>query len=74
LDLKLFQAFAMVSLLNDPITSFVFWIRSLVLLQDFAVTHNSDLRHSKYQKELESGELGGQTSPSYTFVTERQAP
>ncbi len=40
-------AFAMVSLLNDPIPSFVFWIRSLVLLQDFAMNHYSDLPHSK---------------------------
>jgi hypothetical protein len=34
LDLKLVQAFAMVFLARDPITSFIFWIRSLDLLRD----------------------------------------
>ncbi len=38
---------AMVSLLKDPITSLIFWIRSLFLLRDFAMTHCSDSPHSK---------------------------
>jgi hypothetical protein len=38
LDLKLVQAFARVSLARDPITSFIFWIRSLNLLRDFDFT------------------------------------
>jgi hypothetical protein len=57
------------SLLKDPITSFIFWIRSSVLMRDFAMTHISDSPHSKKRKELQSGELGGQTSSSYTSAT-----
>jgi hypothetical protein len=41
LDLKVMQAFATVSLARDPITSFIFWIRSLDLVRDFALTLNS---------------------------------
>jgi hypothetical protein len=47
LDLKLVEAFARVSLARDPITSFIFWIRSLDLLRDFALTHNSETPHTK---------------------------
>ncbi len=47
LDLKLMQTFATVSLARDPITSFIFWIRSLDLLRDFALTHNSKTPHAK---------------------------
>ncbi len=37
MDLKLVQAFTRVSLARNPISSFIFWIRSLDLLQDFAL-------------------------------------
>ncbi len=47
LDLKLVQAFARVFLARDPITSFIFWIRSLDFLRDFALTHNSETLHKK---------------------------
>jgi hypothetical protein len=47
LDLKLVQVFARVSLPRDPITSFIFWIRSLVLLRNFAMTYNSKTPHTK---------------------------
>jgi hypothetical protein len=47
LDLKLVQAFARVSLAGNPITSFIFWIRSLVLLQEFALTLYSETPHTK---------------------------
>ncbi len=50
LDLKLVQAFARVSLARDPITSFIFLIRSLDLLRDFALTLNSETPHTKSQK------------------------
>jgi hypothetical protein len=33
---------------EDPSTSFIFWIRSLILLRDFSMTHTSDLPHTKY--------------------------
>jgi hypothetical protein len=42
LDLKLVQAFTMVSLARNPITSFIFWIRSLDMLQAFALTLYSE--------------------------------
>jgi hypothetical protein len=47
LDLKLVQASARVSLPRDPITSFIFWIRSLDLLQDFALTLYSETPQTK---------------------------
>jgi hypothetical protein len=47
LDLKLVQAFARVSLPKDPITSFIFWIRSLDLLRNFEMTYNSKTPHTK---------------------------
>ncbi len=50
LDLKLVQAFTLVSLARDPITSFIFWIRSLDLLRDFALTLNSEMPHKNSQK------------------------
>jgi hypothetical protein len=46
LDLELVQAFARVSLAMDPISSFIFWIRSLNLLWYFALTHNSETPHT----------------------------
>jgi hypothetical protein len=73
MDLKLLQTFATVSLLKDPITSFIFWIRSLVLLRDFAMSHTSDSPHTTERKELLSGELDGQTSSSYTSATYHKA-
>jgi hypothetical protein len=45
--LKLVQAFARVSLPRDPITSFIFWIRSLDLLRNFEMTYNSKTPHTK---------------------------
>jgi hypothetical protein len=59
----------MVFLLKDSITSFIFWIRSSVLLRDFAMIHTLDSPHTKERKELLSGELDGQTSSSYTSAT-----
>ncbi len=50
LDLKLVQAFPRVSRARDPITSIIFWIRSLDLLRDFALTLNSE------SKGLQPGE------------------
>ena len=47
LDLKLLQTFATVSLLKDPITSFIFWIRYSVLLRDFSMSHTLDSPHTK---------------------------
>jgi hypothetical protein len=52
LDLKLVQAFARVSLARDPITSFIFLIRSLDLLRDFALTLNLETPHTKKVKRL----------------------
>ncbi len=46
-DLKLLQAFARVSLARDPTSSFIFWIRSLNLLRNFAMTLNSETPHTK---------------------------
>ncbi len=68
LDLKLVQAFARVSLARDPITSFIFLIRSLDLLRDFALTLNSETPHTKNSKGLQSGELESQTSSTHTSV------
>jgi hypothetical protein len=69
LDLKLVQAFARVSQARDPITSFIFWIRSLDLLRDFALTLNSETPHRyKIVKGLQSGKLGSQTSSTQTAV------
>ncbi len=57
-----------VSLARNPITSFIFWIRSLVLLQDFALTLYSETPHIKQSKGLLSGKLGSQTSSTHTSV------
>ncbi len=62
LYLKLVQAFARVSLETDPITTYIFWVRSLNLLWDFALNRNLETPHTKLSKGLQSGELGGQTS------------
>ena len=67
LDQKL-VVFAWVSLARDPITSFIFWIRSFDLLRNFAMTYNSKTPHTKESKGLQSGELGGQTSSSHSPV------
>ncbi len=68
LGLKLIQAFARVSLAKEPITCFIFWIRSLDLLWNFALTLNSETPHTKKSKGLQSGELGSQTSSTHTSV------
>ncbi len=68
LDLKLMQAFARVPLARGHITSFIFWIRSLDLLRNFALTLNSETPHTKKSKGLQSGELGRQTSSTHTSV------
>jgi hypothetical protein len=68
LDLKLMQAFTRVSLARNPITSFIFWIRSLDLLQDFALTLYSETPHTKQSKGLLSGKLESQTSSTHTSV------
>ncbi len=63
------QAFATVSLLKDPITSFIFWIRSSVLLRDFANDPYFRFAQHKIAKRFPSGELGVQASSSYTSTT-----
>jgi hypothetical protein len=68
LDLKLMVAFTRVSLARNPITSFIFWIRSLDLLQDFALTLYSETPHTKQSKGLQSGKLGSQTSSTHISV------
>ncbi len=68
LDLKLMQAFTRVSLARNPITSFIFWVRSLDLLQDFALTLYSETPYTKQSKGLQSGKLGSQTSSTHTSV------
>jgi hypothetical protein len=68
LDLKLVQAFARMSLARDPITSFIFWIRSLDLMRDIALTLYSKMPHTKKSKGLQSAELGNQTSSTHTSV------
>jgi hypothetical protein len=68
LDLKLVVAFTRVSLARNPITSFIFWIRSLDLLQDFALTLYSETPHTKQSKGLLSGKLGNQTSSIHASV------
>ncbi len=50
LDVYLLNVFATVSLSRDPITSLIFWIRSSVLLWDFALTLNSETLHTKSSK------------------------
>ncbi len=59
LSLKLLQAFATVSLLKDPITSLIFWIRSSVLLWGFALTFDSVTPHAKLSEGLLLGKIGG---------------
>ncbi len=68
LDLKLMQAFTRVPLSRNPITSFIFWVRSLYLLQDFALTLYSETPHTKQSNGLQSGKLGSQTSSTHTSV------
>jgi hypothetical protein len=58
LDLKLMQAFTRVSLARNPITSFIFWIRSLDLLRNFALTHNSETPHTKHVKRVAVRQAG----------------
>ncbi len=59
-----------VSLARNPITSFIFWIRSLDLLQDFALTLYSETPHTKQSKGLQSGKLKSQTSSTRKVLFE----
>jgi hypothetical protein len=51
-----------------PITSFIFWIRSLDLMLDIALTLYSETPHTKKSKRLQSAELGSQTFSTHTSV------
>jgi hypothetical protein len=46
-DLSLYKAFATVPLSREPITAFIFWIWSSILLRGFALTYYSETPHTK---------------------------
>ncbi len=67
-DLNLLQVFAKMFLARDTIAPLIFRIRSFVLLWGFALAPYSKTPHAKLSKGLQSGDLGGQISFTYTSV------
>ena len=67
-DLKLMQAFAMVFLSKDLITSLILGSRFSVLLQGFKLALNPETPNEIQTKLSQSVELGGQISFSNTSV------